>query len=68
MTKEKEVIGRIIGISELNVKVLLFSENVKINDILTVNTLIVKSQEQKFVKRSIAECVIILQVQQSVLV
>ena len=35
MTKEKEVIGRIIGISELNVKVLLFSENVKINDILT---------------------------------
>lgn len=24
MTKEKEVIGRIIGISELNVKVLLF--------------------------------------------
>ena len=51
MTKEKEIIGRIIGISELNVKVLLFSDNVKINDILTyqdeegirrlVNTLIV---------------------------
>lgn len=35
MTKEKEIIGRIIGISELNVKVLLFSDNVKINDILT---------------------------------
>ena len=25
MTNEKEIIGRIIGISELNVKVLLFS-------------------------------------------
>ena len=35
MTKEKEIIGRIIGISELNVKILLFSDNVKINDILT---------------------------------
>lgn len=34
MTNEKEIIGRIIGISELNVKVLLFSDNVKINDIL----------------------------------
>lgn len=35
MAKEKEVIGRIIGISELNVKILLFSDKVKINDILT---------------------------------
>ena len=35
MTKKKEIIGRIIGISELNVKILLFSDNVKINDILT---------------------------------
>lgn len=35
MANEKEVIGRIIGISELNVKVLLFNESVKLNDILT---------------------------------
>ena len=35
MANEKEVIGRIIGISELNVKILLFNENVKLNDILT---------------------------------
>ena len=30
MTNEKEIIGRIIGISELNVKVLLFSEMSKL--------------------------------------
>ena len=31
---EDKIIGKIIGISELNVKILLFENNVKINDIL----------------------------------
>lgn len=33
--KEKNVIGRIIGISELNVKILLYSQDIELRNILS---------------------------------
>ena len=35
INKEKNVIGRIIGISELNVKILLYSQDIELRDVFS---------------------------------